>query len=119
VVKADFLGEVQPHECEARNDKGPRRMPQPFLVLMGDFVRDSRGTACHRHHGWWCRVITVAIGRIGCPAWCNFARGDESIPSSACAVGSLLPRCTGLHRSVVATAHFEFEWDNVRPPLRA
>jgi hypothetical protein len=75
VVKADFLGEVQPHECEARNDKGPRRMPQPFLVLMDDFVRDSRGTACHRHHGWWCRVITVAIGRIGCPAWCNFARG--------------------------------------------
>ena len=27
---ADFLVEVQPHEREARNDKGPRRMPQPF-----------------------------------------------------------------------------------------
>ena len=30
MVKADFLGEVQPHERDARNDKGPRRMPQPF-----------------------------------------------------------------------------------------
>jgi hypothetical protein len=27
---ADFLIEVQPHEREARNDKGLRRMPQPF-----------------------------------------------------------------------------------------
>ncbi|MDO8459171.1 MAG: hypothetical protein Q7T07_19900 [Burkholderiaceae bacterium] len=27
---AEFPLKVQPHERDARNDKGPRRMPQPF-----------------------------------------------------------------------------------------
>ena len=29
-VMAEFQLKVQPHERDARNDKGPRRMPQPF-----------------------------------------------------------------------------------------
>ena len=68
VFMADVFGEVQPHECEARNDKGPRRMPQPFGLngLNLPATHAARPTAVDMAGG--ADGITLATGGAGCPA---------------------------------------------------
>jgi hypothetical protein len=63
---ADVFGEVQPHECEARNDNGPRHMPQPIGLdrLNMPATHAARPTAANMVSGavaTMLRVTTTAV----------------------------------------------------------
>lgn len=65
---ADFLVEIQPHERDARNEKGPRRLPQPFGLdgLNLPATHAARPTAVDMAGG--ADGITLANVGAGCPA---------------------------------------------------
>ena len=73
MVKADFLGEVQPHECEARNDKGPRRMPQPFGFDGLNFPATHAAQPTAANMAKRCCSHTIANPNVNCPSINNFA----------------------------------------------
>ena len=63
---AEFQLKVQPHERDARNDKRPRQMPQPFgLDRWMIFPRLTRHLR-RRQHGWRRRkcMVSVTLGTV-------------------------------------------------------